>query len=406
MLIANTKKIVFIYNEDYPWDIRVYKICHALMEAGHEVHLICNNKMERKSDECIKGLHIHRVRYFKHQFINTATFYNPIWLTIIYSVVSRIDPDLIIIRDLPLCLSGIGAATIFRIPVIFDMAENYPEAIKIWNITGEYNLINRAIRNYTLTKFIEKISVKNVDMIFAVTEESKKHLLKIGAVNDKIRIIGNTPDLSFIEANVSETQKEEIAAPYKKQYLILYVGGFQHDRGLDIAIEGMVDVSHAIPESKLLLIGDGLARADYEHLAKRLNIANHVKFLKHIDFPDIFNYIAISDLCIVPHLRSGHTDTTMPNKIFDYMAMGKPVLVSDAVPLKRLVYEENCGEFFISANPKDFAQKTIDLYRSGMLEEMGMNGKKACQKKYNWSVDKAFLLEAIEQITNSERKES
>lgn len=406
MLIANTKKIVFIYNEDYPWDIRVDKICHALMAAGHEVHLICNNKMERKSDECIKGLNIHRLRHFKHQFINTATFFNPIWLTKIYNVVSSVGPDLIIIRDLPLCLSGIWAAKIFRIPVIFDMAENYPEAMKIWNLTGEYNFINRAIRNYKLSKFVEKISAKNVDMIFTVTEESKEHLLEIGAVNDKIRIIGNTPDLSFIEANVSETQKEDIAALYKQQYLILYVGGFQHDRGLDVAIEGMVDVSHAIPESKLLLIGDGPGRAAYEHLAKRLNIVNHVKFLKYIDFPNIFHYIAISDLCIVPHLRSGHTDTTMPNKIFDYMAMGKPVLVSDAAPLKRLVHEENCGEFFISANPKDFAQKTIDLYRSGMLKEMGLNGKKACQKKYNWSANKTLLLEAIEQITNSERKES
>ena len=88
-----------------------------------------------------------------------------------------------------------------------------------------------------------------------------------------------------------------------------------------------------------------------------------------------FSYMAFADVNLIPHNRNGHTDNTIPHKLYQGMMVGKPVLVSDAPPLKRVVEKLNSGLVFEGGNSKDFANKVEALYLNKVLyDQLGKNG--------------------------------
>jgi len=96
----------------------------------------------------------------------------------------------------------------------------------------------------------------------------------------------------------------------------------------------------------------------------------------------------------VPHLSTPHTDSTLPHKLFHYMAFGKPVIVGDAIPLERIVGEEDCGLVVASGDDAAMAEALRRLHADPELRRrMGGNGRRAVWEKYNWDVGIKPLLE-------------
>src|SRR3990172_5189513 len=144
-------RICKIYDGDYPWDVRVQKILLTLVEKGYEVHLVCRNLAKRPTYEYLDKVHIHRLTYFKNDGINSVFSFpapfNPLWLRTIMRVIRKNKADLIIVRDLPLTLAAILIGRIYGIPVVFDMAEDYPAMVRdIWRFSG-FKAANLLARN-------------------------------------------------------------------------------------------------------------------------------------------------------------------------------------------------------------------------------------------------------------------
>ena len=110
------------------------------------------------------------------------------------------------------------------------------------------------------------------------------------------------------------------------------------------------------------------------------------------------SYILDSDICIVPHDVSDFINSTIPNKLFDYMACKKPVIASDAAPFKRIFEETDCGLIFKSKDISDFADKVVQLADPVLRKKMGANGFKAIASKYNWEHDSRVLQGIIKNI--------
>jgi glycosyltransferase involved in cell wall biosynthesis len=104
----------------------------------------------------------------------------------------------------------------------------------------------------------------------------------------------------------------------------------------------------------------------------------------------------MSDIGLVPHHATESWNTTIPNKLFDYMSMGKPVIVSNAKPTQRIVEEERCGKVFREQDPDDLSRAIVELSDDVTREEMGQRGRDAVATRYNWSVDEERLLRALE----------
>ena len=177
-------KILYIWDADYPWDVRVEKICLSLKKNGHDTHIVARNLKQLPKYEKKDGLHIHRIKSLKNEkanyILSFPAFFSPVWKKRIDSVVAKYGIDIIIVRDLPMAIAGIWAGKRNNIPVIFDMAEDYLAMIfDIWR-SKKFKGLNYFVRNPYLAEYVEAYSLKNIDHILVVIEEVKHHLIKKG----------------------------------------------------------------------------------------------------------------------------------------------------------------------------------------------------------------------------------
>ncbi|HII03049.1 TPA: glycosyltransferase family 4 protein [Methanosarcinaceae archaeon] len=134
-------------------------------------------------------------------------------------------------------------------------------------------------------------------------------------------------------------------------------------------------------------------------LCKQLNIENDVIFTGWVDFSLVPSYIKASDVCLVPHHSNGHTNTTIPYKLFQYMSMEKPIIVTDCPPLKRIVEETGSGLVIPSGDYNKMAEAVVSLYENPESSKMmGENGKKAVEEKYNWKSEAEKLCALYKKI--------
>ena len=100
------------------------------------------------------------------------------------------------------------------------------------------------------------------------------------------------------------------------------------------------------------------------------------------------SYIAASAVCLVPHLANPHTEATIPHKLFQYMLMGKPVVVSSCRPLRRIVEETGAGLVYASGDSADLAKTVVQLRDPNLCRQLGAAGRRAASGRYSWPDDR------------------
>jgi glycosyltransferase involved in cell wall biosynthesis len=221
----------------------------------------------------------------------------------------------------------------------------------------------------------------------------------MGVSGENISVVANYVNSKiFLTPNINP----QITQKFKNNFVVLYSGGFDLHRGLETLIKALPLVINRIPEIKLVLVGDGRNMNDLKELASKLKVSKFVSFegWQPIDlFP---SYISASHVDVIPHLKTVHTDNTIPHKLFHYMIFGKAVLVSDCDPLKRIVDETNTGMVFKSNNEKELASSLQYLYdHPNDVSQMGENGKTAVAEKYNWDSTAQNLIKLYSNIAEN-----
>jgi glycosyltransferase involved in cell wall biosynthesis len=388
--------VLYIWDSDYPWDIRVEKICNSLIRHDHTVHVASRNLQKRPCHEILGGLHVHRLSFWKNSTLNYMfsfpVFFSPIWQKFIDDLVLENRIDLIIVRDLPLAITGVWAGKRNHVKVVFDMAEDYVSMVRdIWR-KRKFHGINLVVRNPAFAMLVEKYALRRMDHVLVVVEEAIKVALRGGARRDCITVVGNTPTAEFFR--VEQPTTNEALKMIKMRYSAIYIGGIQMGRGLQTVIDAMPIIVEKIPAFLFVVIGGGYAANSLRTVIRDRGIDQYVLWIGRVDHSEIAKYIRSSKIGIIPHLVSDHVATTIPNKIFDYMSMGLPVIASNAPPMQRIVIEEECGVVFRSGNASDFARAVIEVHSSEI--SYGENGRKAIASKYNWEVDEIRLLKVID----------
>jgi glycosyltransferase involved in cell wall biosynthesis len=142
--------------------------------------------------------------------------------------------------------------------------------------------------------------------------------------------------------------------------------------------------------------GTGKVAAQLQAIAEELGVTDTVRFMGWQ--PDLMAFVYHGQIGYDGSHASEHTHVTMPNKVYDYMAFRKPVLVSDCRPMKRLVETHRCGLVFRSQDAEDLVEKVLQLRDSALRAELGENGRKAVEERYHWGVDGKWLIEVVRQV--------
>ncbi len=387
-------------NSGYPPDVRVEKEARSLMAAGHEVYLLCLlSKEEQKASEDVDGIHVHRVQVpGRLSSIRQKVRYylrgvDDNWLRAIQAFAKEQDIEALHVHDLTHALTAEAADKALGIPVVFDMHGDGPAAIEIHRAANpepfrpvlamKRSLLALVVGNdIKWMRRMEKRALEQADHVVVVVDESKERLVKLGVPEEKVTVVMNCEDADFFEGIPLD---ERIAHTYEGRFVVSYIGGMEAVRGLDILIECFPRVAARVPNATLLLVGDGYMRARLEEQAKGLGLGERVVFTGWVDFSLVPTYIAVSQVCVVPHTNNALTDTTIPHKLFQYMLMGKPVAALPVRPIKRIIEETGAGVVARDESPEALAAAILQAADPEAARLMGEQGKQAATGKYSWA---------------------
>jgi glycosyltransferase involved in cell wall biosynthesis len=392
-------RIVYVWDADYPWDVRTEKTCLALTQAGHEVHIVARNRKWSPETEVLPEGTVHRMPAWRWAgqridgMLGFPAFFSPRWFILLARIVRSVSADLIIVRDLPLCPTAIWVGRKAGIPVILDMAENYPAMMRaIWE-GGRDQLLDHVVRNPLLVTKVEDYCIRHVDHIVVVVEESAQRLLDKRIPSSRLTVISNTPPRARAEAEPVRLAKSP-QAPLD----LVYMGNIEVPRGLLESIDAIARLRDAGHHVRLRLIGKGRDDALMRAHASSLRLdSSYVEFLGFIQsHSEALAIVAAADVGLMPHRKCEAWDTTIPNKLFDYMAAALPVLSSDAAPCARILAETGAGTVFRSNDSEDLAAKIVSLFDPNVRSTQGAAGRQAILGRYNWEYDTRTLLNLVE----------
>ncbi|MCL5020431.1 MAG: glycosyltransferase family 4 protein, partial [Bacteroidetes bacterium] len=234
----------------------------------------------------------------------------------------REKPDIIYHRHSVFNFSSIVLARRFNIPVILEV--NYSE---VWAKKNWSRLIFER-----LAVAFEKIAFKNADLIVVVSEIVKDEIMALGANEKKIVVNPNAADPEAFSPNVDGTATRESLGLNKPDKIVVgFIGTFTKWHGVEILMDAIKAICGLRKDIHFLLIGDGNLKSQLEMDVATSHLESNVLFTGLIPHSEAPKYLAACDILVSPHL--GFEDGTRffgsPTKLFEYMAMGKPIIASD-----------------------------------------------------------------------------
>lgn len=364
------KKVCIVRQDQFPNDIRVRKEALALIAKGYQVDVICLQDVGEKRDEVYRGVNIYRIpmqhkrggilnylyKYLKFFFLafvklNTLFFRN----RYDFIQVNTLPDFLVFVAVIPKLLGA---------KVVLDLHEPAPE---LWgSIFGfDKKLFIRIV------KFAEQISIRYADKVITVSEQMKDNYVKRGAQPSKISVILNVPNLE-----VNPNFFKEHYQNHKNENLTLICHGLMVKRyGHGTLVKAVSLIKDKIKSVQLNILGWGEYEAELKKLVSDMKLENHVYFHGFMSFDDMIKLIAKSDIGVVPVERNPYSDLVHTNKMFEYIAMRKPVIISKTRAVEEFFGpDDSCLKYFESGDEKDLARCILELYNSPeKREEMVKN---------------------------------
>lgn len=381
-------------------DIRVSKEAGSLIKAGNKVHLICIQNPNQPLNEIMEGIHITRVggmsKFFQlgiWDIINSIAFIHPLFLKALKNFIEENQIQILHVHDLPLAKTAFVWGRKYKIPVIVDLHENYPEAIKVWFEWKKNPLVrlkNKIFFSYRRWFLYERYVANHADHVIAVVEEMKSRLIEVHDTDpSKITVITNSEYKSFKDGEVFE----KVYGDHSEKFIVAYTGNVGPHRGVDTAIEAM----QYIGELPVYLAIVGRINKAVENklleLILHYDLQDKVMLYGYQPYKKFLSFMKQANVNIIPHHSNQHTDNTVPHKIFQCMQVSRPLLVSSSAPIKRIVEETSSGLVFKAGDPRHLAEKIKVLYKDKNLrEKLSENGYMATQKEfYNWEATEKEL---------------
>lgn len=379
-------RILYVCQGAYPWEVRVEKFCDSLIAAGHHVTVLCRWSGELLERETVRGADVIRVGFRCPSWQSLPTSANPLWRSAIRRITDDTLPHLIIAREM-LIASACAKAARKTCPVIMDMAEHYPAAMKSWKKYRQGVVGPLLVHRLHVPEHVERRAVAACDGIITVCDENSERVHKSFRVShDRMTVVHNTPWLhAFDGVRLGSSEPPRVFA---------YQGWITRERGVERLISAFAKSGEADRGAVLLLAGGGESLDDVRAASHHSGVADHINIMGEFPSDRLGEVLSSTDIGVIPFDEDEFRHHTIPNKLFDYMACGKPVIVSNCAPLARIINETGCGIVVSNKDPEQLVSALREM-RNRDVRLMSENGRKAAEKRYNWEQDAHHLLSFI-----------
>jgi glycosyltransferase involved in cell wall biosynthesis len=395
-------KIAMFLDQDFPPDIRVEKEIQTLMDAGYDVRLFVLTYRKNKETEVVRGINIYRHFGTKFLYKLSALAYTlPLFHFFIEKMIKAFvrshQPDFLHVHDMVIAAAVLKVSKKFNIPMVLDLHENRPAIMELYAHVNKFP--GNVLINLKRWQKAQLHLQQQTDRLILVTEEAKQHAIsREGIDSNKIFVVPNTVKKDFeSELSVSRSIENRL----KDKFCILYFGDTALRRGTDTMIEAVFLLRERIPNIHAILVGKGSEDFKLVAQAEKLGIRDCISFEGWQDVSLLKAYAAGSEIGICPFRRNLHHDTTFANKLFQFMGLGLPLIVSDCPSQVNVIKKYNCGLVFDAENANDLADKILNLYNNKDLrKKLGQNGEKAIREDLHWEITSKSLVDLYHSFKN------
>lgn len=378
-------KVCILTTVHLPFDTRVFHKEAKSLAKVHEVVLIA--PYEEKMNKEVDGVRIITVKKPRSKVLHPITMWR------VFKAGFKQDCDVYHCHEPGSLFVCVGLKVLKRKKLIYDAHEHYASLI------ASNKLFPRITRG-----IIENVSFKIeltlcifADYVIVVRGDLESAFKQI---NEKVEIIYVCPDISFFP--LKKVNRED---------MVVYEGAVDIEkRGLDVFLASLVIVSRKTEHIKYLVVG----KIPEEDLTFCMNYLDKNKLMDHFEYTGWIDYNAVPEYLSrakigVILLQPVYYNNVMgiPNKLFDCMAAGIPVIASNFPNISKIVKEADCGILIDPTDPEKIANAIIYLMEHPEeAKRMGENGRRAVEEKYNWKRMEEKLLELYERMINESDNKS
>lgn len=372
------------------------KIAQSLCDNAYEVDFICPNEGDQKKIELFGDVLVIRTNGKMGKwcgYLNLLSNYLLFCLRSFSEIIKmnrdkrytffhiHTPPDFLILIVLPLKL-------MYGSKIILDLHDMLPEAVDS-NLT----IKGKSIIVY-LAKIIEKFAVFFSDAVICTNSYDKQIVLSRNQINpDKIFTVMNVPNINNFQ--IESLKKEDFG--FKDKFIILFEGTIWKRRGIQAIIDAVELLKDKIPVY-FLIVGDGPYKESLQKIVVGKNLDNFVKFTGWADVTALYKYISISDVCVIPFLKTKVNDRGVPNKLFEYTVHEKPIIASRLKGMSMTFSEEEIL-FCEAGNSRDFANNILKCYENPEdAKKMAIRAKERYLREYTWGAMEYELHRCYESL--------
>jgi len=366
------KKILLAVTNDLITDYRVHRTATALLAMGFDVTLV--GSIFRDKSELKRPYHIHRLDMF---FRNGRLFYFE-FNTRLFLFALKSGCDVFAADGLG-ALPGIGFAALFkRKPFVYDSSDLTTESVE---------MIGRPIGRW-FWQFIERFLIRKARRVYTISESISTFL----EVKYKIKVdlVRNTPEFHAIK-----NYPPEYRLVHEGLKVLIYQGAVNRGRGLEMIINAM----KFLPEAMLFIVGEGEEEKELEKLVLKTSLYNRVIFYGRVPFEELkfltmqadLGLSAEEDICL-------NYRYSLPNKLFDYIHAGIPVLVSGMPEMEKIVLERQIGKIIFDRTPEKLAAKIRAMLSDEESVKLWRANAIATSKELNWCNEKKRVIDIYQEF--------
>jgi glycosyltransferase involved in cell wall biosynthesis len=287
-------------------------------------------------------------------------------------------PDVVFATHTPLTigLAGLTLGRYFKVPFIFEVRDLWPEA-----------LVNvGALKNPLVIWWLERMAKKiyaGAKHIVALSPGMKEGIVRTGVPADKVTVIPNASDLDLFSPDIDgSAQRQRLGL--KDRFTAIYFGAMGLANGLEYVIESARILAKRDQNNiVLILLGSGGKRVELEKLASEYKLKNVIFNNPAPDKEQLAQIVAGCDVCLTIY-RAAKEHTWSPNKMFDALAAGQPVLINVPGWLGETIEKNNCGRCLDARHPEMLADALEELAANPELcRQMGKNARELAEREFD-----------------------